>query len=101
MTKPITRNRASFEYAAALVTVKTVDGPPITLDEQLVEIAVTRGQPTDEDWQTAEWVGEPDSSRWARLTPFTPEGTGRWIVWVRVTDEPEIPVTKAGTYHIT
>lgn len=96
MTTRISRNRDSLEYVSALVSVEGA-----TLDAQPVEIAVTRGQPTEADWQTAEWQGSPGPSREVRLEPFVPAGDGNWDVFVRITSLPEIPVIKAGRLFLT
>lgn len=85
------RNRASYEYLTVAVTADA------TLDEQPVEIAVTQGQPTEDDWAAAAWLGDPGTTRQARIDPFTPPGVGMWAVHVRVTDFPEIPVLNAGS----
>jgi hypothetical protein len=92
------RNRDSEEYLAVSVTAD------VTLTTQQVEIAVTLDQPGEDDWLTATWVGTAGTTRQARLTPAqmgTDRAPNEWLVFVRITDTPEIPVLLAGSLRIT
>lgn len=72
----------------------------VDLDEQDVEVAVTlnAAAPTEADWRMAEWIGDADKERRARLVPGWDEGlvAGVYGVWARVHDAPETPVIYAG-----
>jgi hypothetical protein len=62
-------------------------------------MAFTKGPtPVSGDWKTAEWE-TAGTKRYARCL-VGPGGTttlakGLWAVWVKLTDNPEIPVKKA------
>lgn len=88
------RNRASFEYLSIPVSAN------VTLS-QTVQVAITRDQPEAGDWQTATWQGSAGTTRTARIGPIGPLATGDWLVFVRITDSPEIPVLLAGSLLIT
>lgn len=87
----LTLERGSLEYVRVPVAA---DGLDLTVDT--VEMAFTTGAaPTNPDWQTAGW---DDGS--ARVL-VGPGGTielahGTWQIWVRVVDNPEVPVLRAG-----
>lgn len=53
-------------------------------------------------WIPAEWQGAPGESRAARilLDKDTLPDRGEWTVFVRITDNPEIPVFPAGSIRI-
>lgn len=60
-----------------------------------VEIALTDGAlPVEADWQDAEWDGQT-----ARLL-IADEDPGRYVVWLRITASPEIPVRRAGPVYL-
>jgi hypothetical protein len=90
-------NRDSVEYVKVPVTAPA----GVTISDQEVEIAIveTAAQPIEADWRTATWSANtarvlvgPGSQQ---LTP------GVYKVWVRVTDNPEIPVLSAGVITVT
>lgn len=69
-----------------------------------VEMAFTTGpEPTAGDWAAASW--ETVDGKWyarALIGPGARQLTdGMWLVWVRVTGNPELPVIKAGTLKVT
>lgn len=91
-------NQDSLEYLKVPVTAPV----GVTIDTQVVEIAVMApaSQPEEADWRNAEWsdgnvarilIGPGEKV----LTP------GSYMVWVRITDTPEIPVLTAGTITVT
>lgn len=91
------RNRASKEYLTVTVTAD------VDLD-QPVELATTAGhaQPADDDWVTATWIGEVAKVRQAQILLDDADlEVGPWSVWLRVTDNPEIPVLRVGPLLIT
>lgn len=93
---------ASTEYLHGLVTAS------VTLDTQAVEVAFvtpSNAFPTDATaWISAAWIGDPGTSRnWQILigpSSTTILASGAYAVWVRVHDEPEIPVRKHDTLTI-
>jgi hypothetical protein len=90
----------SVEYLHVPVTSSVV------LDTQDVELAfLTTGTPAEiTPWLTAEWIGDPGTTRTCVLLigPDTDAelSKGTVSVWVRVHDTPEIPVRQAGTIKI-
>jgi hypothetical protein len=81
----------------------TVDPTSVT-----VEYAFTAGPPpAAADWKPGTWetIPGPPVQYAARIlvgpTQVAAPGRGFWIVWVRVTDNPEQPVQAIGTLHIT
>lgn len=88
-----TIHRGTEEYRTATVKADA------TLDDQTVEMTLDHGT----TWIDAEWVGTAGTTRKARIF-ITPDNTpsGRsGAVEIRITDNPEIPWFKAGTYTIT
>lgn len=71
---------------------------PVTADVDLsglpVEMAVITGgeDPAEDDWQTAAW-----DNGYARLLVGPLIADTSYVVWVRVTSTPEIPVMQAGS----
>jgi hypothetical protein len=91
---------ASTEYVKVTIT------SDVTLGAQPVEFAfLATGDPdADTTWHTASWAGDAGTTRAARLLagPGAVElAAGWWTLWVRVTDDPEIPVREAGPLKIT
>lgn len=73
---------------------------PLTSDAELtgaVEISFDR-----ETWLTAEWVGDVGTTRTARIlvTPNNTPAVSSTDVFVRFTDNPEIPIISAGQISI-
>lgn len=92
---------ASVEYLHATVNASVV------LSSQVVEtVILTSGEPDDTTtWVTAEWVGSPAQSRDVRVligpgTDFD-LAPGAYSLWIRVHDNPEIPVRNAGQFKVT
>lgn len=91
----------SVEYVRIPVTAVDGTGTALNLSADVVQVAATRtsASPAVADWRPAAWdngqarilVGGPDFV----LTP------GDWNLFVRVTDNPELPVLRAGTLTIT
>lgn len=86
----IERRRTSTEYLRARVVAD------VALDAQTVAISFD-----ETTWHTAEWVGDPGTTRSAQIlvgpSGDHPYPAGRFSdVFVKVTDNPEIPVQRAG-----
>jgi hypothetical protein len=91
----------STEYVHVPVT------SDVTLSGQAVEFAYLAALPPDDatTWTAAEWEGNAGTTRSARslIGPVSDYGelaAGTYTVWVRVTDETEIPVRPAGTIKV-
>lgn len=91
----------SVEYVRIPVTAVNGAGTALNLSGDTVQVAATRSNasPTVADWRPAVWdngqarilIGGPDFT----LTP------GDWNLFVKVTDNPELPVLRAGTLTVT
>ncbi|MFJ6215015.1 hypothetical protein ACIQGZ_17015 [Streptomyces sp. NPDC092296] len=99
---------SSREYVLVTVTAM-VDGAPYDPTADLVEFAFAPVGAVDPDvWRPASWDAGPvpgTSTFTARclVGPGAPTELprGRYTVWLRVTDSPEVPVRNAGLLAIT
>lgn len=102
----LTLPASTLEYVHTDVTA---DADPLS---DVVAFAFTaRGtQPVSADWLTGEWkpgqawtAGQPVTARILAGAggTYTPTAGSVVDVWVRVTDNPEIPVRRAGTVKWT
>lgn len=66
-----------------------------TLESQVVEISVTLAGARPTAWQAGVWEGAPATERTARTDMPVVLGAGRYDVYSRLTDSPEIPVLRA------
>lgn len=99
---------ASLQYVRARVTASTAAGPinPTgdTVAMALLPVGVTPGSG---DWQTASWdPGGVNSGAYLAQCLVGPGGAitliaGTYQVWVKVTDNPEVPVLPAGTIVVS
>lgn len=71
-----------------------------SLVDQTVEVAITTGV-ADAVWQPAEWQGQAGLSRSARILLDGTLAAGRYNVFVRLTDLPEVPILNAGKLRVT
>jgi hypothetical protein len=99
----------SREYVQVPVRALSA-GLPVDLSADTVEMAflTSSAAPTSGDWRAASWdvdsTGSP--ARYRAQCLVGPGGTaelaaGVYNVWVRVTDNPEVPVRRAGQLRIT
>ena len=98
----ISVSHLSLQYVSVPLTVTTLDGAPYDPTGDVVQMAFmpTATQvPQDSDWQTAEW--STDTSNliypYAANCLIGPGGTitlgiGTYVIYLRITDNPEIPV---------
>jgi len=94
----------SLEYVQVVVQVTA--GPNLydpTGDE--VQFAFVNGSAYPANWYTGSWTTNLQGSYIAECL-VGPAGTitlapAIWTVWVKITDDPEIPVRTAGTVTIT
>jgi hypothetical protein len=106
----ITQSALSREYVATAITA-TAAGTPINPTGDTVEFAFTAvsADPAPGDWKTGSWDGtQPRAPGNAYIAHCLvgPGGTvqlavGKYTMWVRVTDNPEVPVIPFGLLHIT
>lgn len=105
-------SRLSTEYWKVPVT-GTVNGTTVDVSTDPVYMALITSPsavPTDTDWHVAQWENLGGGKYAARLL-VGPEGgavdfstgTGltRVYVWVKVTDNPEVPVINAGAMYVS
>lgn len=85
--------QGSTEYLYADVTSN------IELDTQTVEMAYATTIDAVSAWTTAAWQGTAGTERTARAL-FTFADAGNFHVFVRITDNPEIPILDAGNLKV-
>lgn len=106
----ITQSALSREYVAVAITASAA-GAPVNPTADVVEFAFTAVsvQPASTDWKAGSWDGttprQPGNAYIAHCL-VGPGGTvelpaGQYRMWVRVTDNPEVPVIPFGLLHIT
>lgn len=66
-----------------------------TLNSQPVEIGLGTTV-TAATWDDAQWTGASGTSRSCRILLDGSQVAGRYAIFVRITDTPEIPIIKAG-----
>lgn len=93
-------------YAGTTEYITVPISSAVTLDTQPVAIAFHRAEDEDGDWiydwLNATWIGTAGTTRLAQLL-LTPSNTpipGSHPIFVKVTDNPEIPVILAGTLEV-
>jgi hypothetical protein len=106
----ITQSALSREFVPAAVTA-TAAGQPVNPTGDVVEFAFTAisAKPVTGDWKSGSWDGtQPQTPGNAYIAHCLvgPGGTvqlaaGRYQMWIRVTDDPEIPVIPFGLLNIT
>lgn len=79
-----------------------------TTDTVEMAFMATDGEPTAPDWKSASWETDtgPNPDRYYARCLVGPTGTvalvdGRYSVWVRVTDAPEVPIRRVGVLQVT
>lgn len=106
----ITQSALSREFVAAAITA-TAAGVTVNPTSDVVEFAFTavNVDPVPGDWKAGSWDGtqprQPGTAYIAHCL-VGPGGTvalptGKYTMWVRITDSPEIPVIPFGLLHIT
>lgn len=73
---------------------------PVDVSSDAVAVAfMTSGKPIDADWHGAVW---DDKAARILIGPNgIPLNPGTYTVWVKITDDPEIPVIPSGSLIIT
>lgn len=100
MATIVSRSAESTEYVEAVVT------SDVTLDAQVVEFVISSTAPVDGTvWTAGAWAGSAGTTRTARILVGPTDGAldpgkGRYTVYVRVVDTPEIPVIEAGVLQL-
>jgi hypothetical protein len=98
----ISVSHLSLQYVSVPLTVTTLDGAPYNPTSDVVQMAFmpTATQvPQSGDWVAAVWSTDPSNLiyPYAANCLIGPGGTitlgiGTYIIYVRVTDNPEVPV---------
>lgn len=91
-------DRDSVEY----VKIPVTSPPSVSLGTQTVEVAITDpvNRPEEADWNSAEWHDDK-TVRFLIGPGAFPLAEGTHRVWLRLTDEPEVPVLIAGSITVT
>lgn len=107
VTTVLTLSMLSLEYVRVRVSA-TVAGSPVNPTGDPVQMAfITPGAvPGPGDWNTAGWDTAPTGGVYTAQCLIGPGGTitlpaGVYAVWVKITDNPEIPVRQAGAIRLT
>ena len=91
----------SVEYARVRLTAD------VELTSQTVELAFLASystEPSGGDWVAATWLTAAGTTRTAGVLVGPGQhvlAEGRWYVWYRLTDTPEVPARRAGQISIT
>jgi hypothetical protein len=102
--EPDTVYSGSLEYVQCVVQVSAGnEAYNPTADE--VQFAFVQGSSYPSTWYTGSWTQNLQSQYVAQCL-IGPAGTvtltpAQWTVWVKITDDPEIPIRTAGTVTIT
>ncbi len=96
----------STEYVAVAVR-HTEAGDAVDLSSTTVEMAFVAGAGSPTTWYTASWDTDPSTTppTYRARCLVGPDGTtelvaGTWVVWVRVTDSPEIAIRRTGQLRV-
>ena len=104
----LTIDRDSRQYVQAQVAA-TVAGQPYNPSTDLVDFAFTTGSNRPDTWYTGSWDTRATNGThtyWAQILigpgssgPIL--AVGRYMVWIRITDNPEQPIIPVGWLAIT
>lgn len=100
----ITLSSLSTEYVRVPVAA-TVNNAPYNPTGDVVQFAFTTGaNPVSGDWHTGSW--DSTDSPYVAQCLVGPGGVvslavGTWIIWIKITDNPEVPVRSVGQLSIT
>ncbi|HEY6018358.1 MAG TPA: hypothetical protein VIY48_00200 [Candidatus Paceibacterota bacterium] len=108
---PLTISHLSLEYVKVQIEAEQ-NGAAINPSGDVVQMAfpVQGVDPVTGDWKTASWeVAAPPTvtktEYWARCLVGTGGAValaaGRYDIWIKVTDSPEVPVQYAGVLIVT
>lgn len=93
MSTEIEMEKGSIEYLYADVV------SDVTLDQQVVEMALAETL-ASVTWLPAAWMGASGLARTARVLLDGTVAEGKYQVFVKIHDNPEVPIIKAGTLRI-
>lgn len=71
----------------------------VVLDAQPVAIGLG-GAPNTTTWREAGWIGIAGTARTARVLLDGTLGVASYPIWVKVTDNPEVPIIHCGKLKI-
>jgi hypothetical protein len=96
----ITISSLSTVYVQVPV-VATIDGVLYNPTADQVQMAFTLNGANPVTWNTASWTSGPGTGSYLAECLVGPSGTvtlatGTWSLWLKITDNPEIPVIDAG-----
>lgn len=104
---PVTISSLSTEYVQILVEA-TANGVPVNPSSDQVTFAFIAGttNPQAGDWKTGSWDTDTQGDYLAQCLIGPDGGTitltpGAYYVWIKITDNPEVPIRNAGYLIIT
>ena len=105
----VTQSVLSTQYVQVQVTARSASGYDPTGDT--VQFAFTpltypQTQPGSGDWHAGSWATFPGPAYWAQCLAGPANGgislaVGTYQVWVKITDNPEVPVLQPFLLEIT
>lgn len=105
MAQTLSMSALSTQYVQVPVTAFAA-GVAVNPTGDTVQLAFTTigATPTTGDWHTGSWDIAPGNNTYLAQVLVGPAGVaiakGTYQVWVKVTDNPEIPVVQTGTVTI-
>lgn len=100
----ISLSALSTEYIRVAVSA-SVNNAPYNPTADLVQFAFTTGaNPSPGDWHTGLW--DSTDAPYVAQCLVGPSGgvaltAGTWLIWIKITDNPEVPVRSVGQLVIT
>lgn len=103
-------NKTQSALSTELVQIKvavTVNGAPYNPSSDVVAMAFMPSgtNPTTSDWKTGSWQTDPGPTYWAQCLVGPANGgvvlaVGSYVVWLKIVDNPEVPVRQVGILQI-
>lgn len=107
MGDPLKMSSVSLEYVRAKVEA-TENGVQVDPTGGAAEFAFMsdNSEPSGGDWETGSWETDPAGPTYYARILVGPSGDvtladGKYKVWLRISDNPEIPVRRVGVLTIT
>lgn len=103
----ISQSALSTQYVQLLITIRSPDGYNPTGDAVAFAFApYAYPQPAPANWYPGSWVTYAGPAYWAQVLVGPANGgialtPGDYLGWVKITDDPEVPVIQAFTLQIT
>jgi len=107
----LTQSALSTQYQQTLIAVTSVDGDYDPTSDTVSwaftnATAYPQNPPSDDDWTDGSWVTYPNSQYWAQILVGPANdgvslAVGLWQSYLKITDDPEVPVLQPFLLQIT